>query len=114
MMRWNIKIRFRGLHLERKTENVAKSGKESRTINDQERRQIDTGYHISIVYGRRTMERSKNLHGLLDFSEVPKKFRNYIPDYQIHVLDVCHTPDERLLEFPKDIATMFFDDQISG
>ena len=26
---------------------------------------------------------------------------------QIHVLDVCHTPDERLLEFPKDIATMF-------
>ena len=30
-----------------------------------------------------------------------------IPDYQIHVLDVCHTPDDRLLEFPKDIATMF-------
>ena len=23
------------------------------------------------------------------------------------MLDVCHTPDERLLEFPKDIATMF-------
>ena len=44
---------------------------------------------------------------MLDFSEVPEKFRNYIPDYQIHVLDVCHTPDDRLLEFPKDIATMF-------
>ena len=23
------------------------------------------------------------------------------------MLDVCHTPDDRLLEFPKDIATMF-------
>ncbi len=47
------------------------------------------------------------MHGLLDFSEVPERFKTYIPDYQIHVLDVCHTPDERLLEFPKDIATMF-------
>ena len=44
---------------------------------------------------------------MLDFSEVPERFKTYIPDYQIHVLDVCHTPDERLLEFPKDIATMF-------
>ena len=44
---------------------------------------------------------------MLDFSEVPERFKNYIPDYQIHVLDVCHTPDERLLEFPKDIASMF-------
>ena len=44
---------------------------------------------------------------MLDFSEVPERFKTYIPDYQIHVLDVCHTPDDRLLEFPKDIATMF-------
>ena len=44
---------------------------------------------------------------MLDFSEVPERFKTYIPNYQIHVLDVCHTPYERLLEFPKDIATMF-------
>ena len=44
---------------------------------------------------------------MLDFSEVPERFKTHIPDYQIHVLDVCHTPDDRLLEFPKDIATMF-------
>ena len=44
---------------------------------------------------------------MLDFSEVPERFKTYIPNYQIHVLDVCHIPDERLLEFPKDIATMF-------
>ncbi len=25
----------------------------------------------------------------------------------VHVLDVCHTPDERLLEFPEEIACMF-------
>ena len=44
---------------------------------------------------------------MLDFSEVPERFKTYIPNYQIHVLDVCHIPDEWLLEFPKDIATMF-------
>ena len=44
---------------------------------------------------------------MLDFSEVPERFKTYIPDDQIQVLDVCHTPDDRLLEFPKDIATMF-------
>jgi len=43
----------------------------------------------------------------LDFSNVPEEFRKYISDYRIHILDVCHTPDERLLEFPGDIATMF-------
>ena len=28
-------------------------------------------------------------------------------DYRIHVLDICHTSDERLEEFPPDIRTMF-------
>ena len=28
-------------------------------------------------------------------------------DYSIHVLDICHTSDERLEEFPPDIRTMF-------
>ena len=38
---------------------------------------------------------------------MPENFRKYVTDYKIHVLDICHMPDERLLEFPKDIATMF-------
>ena len=40
---------------------------------------------------------------MLDFSEVPERFKNYIPDYQINVLDVCHTPDERLLELKENV-----------
>ena len=47
------------------------------------------------------------MHDLLDFSEIPHELRNYVPDYPIHVLDICHTADERLLEFPKDLASMF-------
>ena len=50
---------------------------------------------------------AKRLHDLLDFSEIPHELRNYVPDYPIHVLDICHTADERLLEFPKDLASMF-------
>ena len=47
------------------------------------------------------------MHDLLDFSEIPHELRDYVPDYPIHVLDVCHTADERLLEFPKDLASIF-------
>ena len=47
------------------------------------------------------------MHDLLDFSEIPHELRNYVSDYPIHVLDICHTADERLLEFPKDLASMF-------
>ena len=50
---------------------------------------------------------AKRLHDLLDFSEIPHELRNYVSDYPIHVLDICHTADERLLEFPKDLASMF-------
>ena len=53
------------------------------------------------------MERSKKSARIAGFFRSPERFKTYIPDYQIHVLDVCHTPDDRLLEFPKDIATMF-------
>ena len=42
---------------ERKCRKIWK--KESSIVTDQERGQIDTGYHISTVYGRRTVERSK-------------------------------------------------------
>ena len=41
------------------------------------------------------------------FYRCAENFRKFVTDYKIHVLDICHTPDERLLEFPKDIATMF-------
>ena len=93
---------------ERKAENIAKSGKQKVEMSPiQKEDKLIPVITLVLYMGEEPWDVARNLHGLLDFSEVPKKFRNYIPDYRIHVLDVCHTPDERLLEFPKDIATMF-------
>jgi len=93
---------------ERKAENAAKSGKKKVELSPIKKEDRLIPVITLVLYmGEEPWDAVKSLHGLLDFFEVPKKFRNYIPDYQIHVLDVCHTPDERLLEFPKDIATMF-------
>ena len=39
---------------------------------------------------------------------MPEELRGCITDYSIQVLDVCHTEDQRLLEFPADIAALFF------
>ena len=62
---------------------------------------------LVLYMGEDPWDAAKHLHELLDFSEVPQELRKYVQDYQIHVLDVCHTPDERLLEFSKDLASMF-------
>ena len=93
---------------ERKIENTAKSGKKRVALSPIKKEDRLIPVITLVLYmGEEPWNAAKNLHGLLDFSEVPERFKTYIPDYQIHVLDVCHTPDERLLEFPKDIATMF-------
>ena len=93
---------------ERKAENIAKTGKQKVEMSPiQKEDKLIPVITLVLYMGKEPWNAAKNLHGLLDFSEVPEKFKNYIPDCQIHVLDVCHTPDERLLEFPKDIATMF-------
>ena len=62
---------------------------------------------LVLYMGTAPWDAAKNLQGLLNLSNVPQEFKKYIPDYPIHVLDVCHTSDERLLEFPKDLASMF-------
>lgn len=60
-----------------------------------------------LYIGKEPWDAVKNLHGILDLSKIPEGLLEYIPDYQIQVLDVCHTSDERLLEFPSDISCMF-------
>lgn len=47
------------------------------------------------------------LHDLLDLEPLPSELRACVADYPIHVLDIRHTPDQRLEEFPPDIRTMF-------
>lgn len=63
---------------------------------------------LVLYYQEKPWDGAKSLYELLDMDKVPKKLRKYIADYPLHVLDICHTPDERLREFPPDIRTMFF------
>lgn len=62
---------------------------------------------LVLYCGDKPWDGAARLHDLLDFSKVPDELKTYIADYPIHVLDVCHTPDERLAEFPPDIYTFF-------
>lgn len=51
---------------------------------------------------------AESLHELLELGRVPEELRKYIADYPLHILDVCHTADERLMEFPTDVRALFF------
>ncbi len=62
---------------------------------------------LVLYCGDKPWDGASRLHDILDFGKVPDELKSYIADYQIHVLDVCHTPDERLAEFPPDIYTFF-------
>lgn len=64
---------------------------------------------ISLVLycGAEPWDGAKSLHELLEFGRVPEALRGYIADYPLHILDVCHTADERLMEFPTDVCAVF-------
>jgi hypothetical protein len=62
---------------------------------------------LVLYIGEIPWDSAKNLHGILDFDKVSEAWRPYIADYPLHVLDVCHEPDERLLEFPDDLSCLF-------
>ena len=47
-----------------------------------------------------------DLHGLLRMEHLPEEAKKYVENYRIHILDVCHTPDEELRRFPSDICFM--------
>lgn len=62
---------------------------------------------LVLYMGEEPWDAADNLHEILDFSNVTDEWKEYIQNYKVHVLDICHTPDERLMEFPNDIASMF-------
>ena len=58
-----------------------------------------------ILYcGEKEWDGARRLHELLDLDKLPDSIKPYVADYPIHILDVCHTPDERLRQFPPDIC----------
>lgn len=62
---------------------------------------------LVLYCGLRPWDGALRLHDLLDLDRIPSELKHYIADYPIHVLDICHTPDHRLEEFPSEIRTMF-------
>lgn len=62
---------------------------------------------LVLYCGSRPWDGASRLHQILDLEHIPQQLRQYIADYRIHVLDVCHTSDRRLKEFPPDIRTLF-------
>ncbi len=62
---------------------------------------------LVLYCGSEPWDGARSLHEILDFGNVSEELREYVVDYKIHVLDVCHTSDSRLREFPPDIRTMF-------
>ena len=59
---------------------------------------------LVLYCGEKEWDGARRLHELLDLDKLPSSIRGYVADYPIHLLDVCHTPDERLRQFPPDIC----------
>ena len=60
-----------------------------------------------ILYcGEAPWDGAKRLHEILNMEYVPDRMRECIADYPLQILDVCHTPDEKLRSFPPDIRFM--------
>ncbi len=59
---------------------------------------------LVLYCGEKEWDGARHLHELLDLDKLPSSIRGYVADYPIHILDVCHTPDERLRQFPPDIC----------
>ena len=102
------KDQIKNIQSKKKTEAVALQRKQQVELSSLQKEDRLVPVITLVLYmGEEPWDAAQSLQDLLDLSEVPEEFRGYISDYKTHVLDVCHTPDERLLEFPKDIASMF-------
>lgn len=47
------------------------------------------------------------LHDMLEWEGIPGSIRQYVEDYHVRLLDIVHTPDERLQQFPEELAGIF-------
>ncbi|MBS6397338.1 MAG: Rpn family recombination-promoting nuclease/putative transposase, partial [Clostridiales bacterium] len=62
---------------------------------------------LVLYVGETPWDGAVNLREMVDMYRIPEKLRDYVQDYHIHVLDVCHISEERLQDFPPDIRFMF-------
>lgn len=62
---------------------------------------------LVLYMGEKPWDAASNLYDILDMSDISEEWKSYVQNYKVHVLDICHTPDERLLEFPQKTASLF-------
>ena len=60
---------------------------------------------IILYYGEEEWDGSRDLHGILDFQDIPEQIRQYVQNYRIHVIDVRRM--ERTDLFQTDLRQVF-------
>ena len=60
---------------------------------------------IILYYGEEEWDGSRDLHGILDFQDIPEQIRQYVQNYRIHVIDVRRV--ERTDLFQTDLRQVF-------
>ena len=60
---------------------------------------------IILYYGEEKWDGSSDLHGILDFQDIPEQIRQYVQNYRIHVIDVRRM--ERTDLFQTDLRQVF-------
>ena len=60
---------------------------------------------IILYYGEKAWDGSRDLHGILDFQDIPEQIRQYVQNYRIHVIDVRRM--ERTDLFQTDLRQVF-------
>lgn len=58
-----------------------------------------------LYYGEKEWDGPRDIHGLLDFTDIPKRLREKISNYQIHVIEVRKLSDTAI--FKTDVKQVF-------
>ncbi len=62
---------------------------------------------ILIYYGKEAWDASKDLHGILDFTDIPDSIRGMVSNYKTHVIDVRRMTDRDTEVFRTDVRQVF-------
>ncbi len=62
---------------------------------------------LFLYFGKEPWDAAEDLYGMMDMEKVPDELKACVANYPVRVLDVYHTADERLQEFPDEISSMF-------
>ena len=98
--------------IKNKHKNSGTAHLEMSPINKEDR--LVPAITLVLYLGEKPWDAADNLHEILDFSKISDEWKEYIQNYKVHVLDIRHTSDDRLMEFPEDIACMFLAIKYAG